>query len=192
MSEPLWTADLLGTLVRAFRRLASLRGIGFKPTRYDKDVWIHLNEAGDVYNYMCTHVDDFMIVARDPQAIMEMIQAIYVVKYIGPPDYYLGNDYKKDRQGRWRIGCKKYLVVAIKRVERMFGSLKKHSHPMETGDHPELDESDIMSDEGHQKYQMLMGILVWVVTIGRINVAHSTSSLSRFTACPQKGHQDRA
>jgi hypothetical protein len=26
-------------------------------------------------------------------------------------------------------------------VERMFGNLKKYSHPMETGDHPELDES---------------------------------------------------
>jgi hypothetical protein len=25
----------------------SLRGIGFKPTRYDKDVWIRLNESGE-------------------------------------------------------------------------------------------------------------------------------------------------
>jgi hypothetical protein len=115
-----------------------------------------------------------------------MIQSIYAVKFIGPPDYYLGNDYKEDRQGRWCIGCKKYLVEAIKRVERMFRNLKKYSHPMETGDHPELDESEIISNKGHRKHQMLMGILVWVVTIGRIDVAHSTSSLSRFTACPRK------
>ena len=32
------------------------------------------------------------------------------------------------------------------------------------------------------KYQMLMGILVWVVTIGRIDLAHSTSLLSQFIA----------
>jgi hypothetical protein len=38
---------------------------------------------------------------------------------------------------------------------------------------------------------MLIGIQVWVVTIGRIDVAHATSSLSRFTACPQKGHLER-
>jgi hypothetical protein len=74
------------------------------------------------------------------------IQSIYAVKSIRPPDYYLGNDYKKDRQGRWCIGCKKYLVEAIKRVERMFGNLKNHSHPMETGDHPELDESETLHD----------------------------------------------
>ncbi len=80
----------------------------------------------------------------------------------------------------------------IKQVERMFGTLKKHSNPMETGDHPELDESEVMSDEGHRKHQMLMGMLVWVVTIGRVDVAHSTSSLSRFTACPRQGHKDRA
>jgi hypothetical protein len=85
-------------------------------------------------------------------------------------------------------------MEAIKRVERMFGGLKMHSHPMETADHPELDESEIMSEEGHRKYQiMLMGILVWVVTtIRQINVAHSTLSLSRFTTCPRQGHQDRA
>jgi hypothetical protein len=39
---------------------------------------------------------------------------------------------------------------------------------------------------------MSMGILVWVVTIGRIDVAHSTLSLSRFTACPRKGHEELA
>jgi hypothetical protein len=98
---------------------------------------IRLNEAEDAYDYVCMHVDDSIIVGRDPQAVMDMIQAIYAVKSIGPPDYYLGNDYKKDRQGQWCIVCKEYLTEAIKRVERMFGSLKKHSHPMETGDHPE-------------------------------------------------------
>jgi hypothetical protein len=83
-------------------------------------------------------------------------------------------------------------MEAIKRVERMFGELKKNLHPMETGDHPELDESEIMDDDGHRNHQMLMGMLVWVVTIGRIDAAHSTSSLSRFTACPCKGHELRA
>jgi len=34
-------------------------------------------------------------------------------------------------------------------------------------------------------------MLVWVVTIGRIDVCHATSSLLRFTACPKKGHLDR-
>jgi hypothetical protein len=70
----------------------------------------------------------------------------------------------------------------------MFGSVKKYSSLSETGDHPEMDTSKLLDDEGHKKYQLLIGILVWVVTIGRIDTAHATSSLSRFKACPREGY----
>ncbi len=73
----------------------------------------------------------------------------------------------------------------------MFGSAKKYSRQSETGDHPKRDTSKLLNDEGHRKYQMLIGMLVWVITIGRIDVAHVTSSLSRFTACPRQGHLER-
>ena len=47
---------------------------------------------------MHTYVNDFVMVGNDSKAIMEMIQAIYgTAKFIGPADYYLGNDYKKDQ-----------------------------------------------------------------------------------------------
>ena len=39
---------------------------------------------------------------------------------------------------------------------------------------------------------MLMGILIWVVGLGRFDVAHATSYLSRFSACPREGHLSRA
>jgi hypothetical protein len=130
-----------------------------------------LNINEDVYDYLCTHVDDFMICAKDAKSIMDRIEKVYTIKDIGPPNYYLGNDYKKDRRGRWCIGCKKYLKEAVKRVEGMFGSVKKYSSPSETGDHPEMDTSKLLNDEGHRRYQMLIGLLMWVVTIGRIDDA---------------------
>ena len=39
---------------------------------------------------------------------------------------------------------------------------------------------------------MLTGKLIWVVRLGRSDVAHVTSSLSRFSACPREGHLARA
>ena len=39
---------------------------------------------------------------------------------------------------------------------------------------------------------MLIGILIWVVGLGRSDVAHATSSLSIFSAYPQEGHLARA
>ena len=38
---------------------------------------------------------------------------------------------------------------------------------------------------------MLMGTLIWVVGLGRSDVAHSTPSLLRFSACPREGHLAR-
>ena len=73
----------------------------------------------------------------------------------------------------------------------MFGNLKKYNNPWETEDQPELDKRKVFDDTGHKKYQILIGMLVWVVKIGRIEVAHVMSSLSRFTVCPRQFHLDR-
>ena len=111
----------------------------------------------------------------------------------GGPSYYLGNDYKKDKKGRWCVGCKTYLTEAIRRLEDIFGKpLPKKDTLMIDGDHPEEDKSEPLDDKGHQQYQMLIRMLNWIVCIGRVDVAFATASLSRFTACPRKGHMDRA
>ena len=60
------------------------------------------------------------------------------------------------------------------------------------GDHPEEDMSEPLDEKVHQQYQMLIGMLNCIVCIGRVDVAFATALLSRFTACPRKGHRDRA
>ena len=42
------------------------RSFDFVPTRYDNDVRIRLDETVTCYKYVCTHVDDFMIVSKNP------------------------------------------------------------------------------------------------------------------------------
>jgi hypothetical protein len=53
---------------RAFRGHFAdfLRGLGFSASRYDRDVWMREREERDGYDYICTHVDNFKIVARNP------------------------------------------------------------------------------------------------------------------------------
>ena len=82
----------------------------------------------------------------------------------------------------------KYIKEAVTRIESMFGVLTKSSMPMAAGDHPEIDDSEVLSDDDHRKFQMLIGIMNWVVTIGRLDIAFATMSLSRFSACPRCGH----
>ena len=58
----------------------TLRSFGFSLTRYDNDTWIRKDEKNKVYEYICTHVDDFMIVTKTPQAVMSEIESIFGVK----------------------------------------------------------------------------------------------------------------
>jgi hypothetical protein len=103
----------------------TLRGLGFKNTRYDKDVWLRASKCGTHYEYVCTHSDDFMIAARNAQSIMNDIKATYDVKSGGPPDDYLGNDFKRDAKGRWCFGCKRYIKEATARIEALFGTIPR-------------------------------------------------------------------
>ena len=95
------------------------------------------------------------------------IKTKYTAKSEGEPSYYLENDYKWDKIGRWCIGCKKYIKEALTRVERNLQiTLEKKKAPIITKDSPEIDETKLLTPQQHQKYQMLIGILNWIIIIG--------------------------
>jgi hypothetical protein len=71
----------------------TLRSMGSIVLHSDQDVWFRVCKEKSGYDYICTHVDDFKIVAKNPWKYMMIIQSQYMVKDIGPPLYYLGNDY---------------------------------------------------------------------------------------------------
>ena len=66
--------------------MTNLQHIGFAPTRFDRDVWINLDESGDRYEYICTYVDNFMIASKAPEEVMELIKKEYHIKGKGTPD----------------------------------------------------------------------------------------------------------
>ena len=168
----------------------TLRSFGFTPTKYDRDVWIR-PDGNECYEYICIHVDDFRIFAKDPQKIMNQLQSKYTIKNIGVDNYFLGGEYKVSSKGMVSLGCSTYLKEALSRIENIFGTLEKADTPMIPNDSPELDESRLLDDEQHKQFQMMIGMLVWIVSLGRFDVAFATVSLSRFLAVPRKGHLDR-
>ncbi len=188
----------LTTSANRYRTLFAdfLQEMGFTPTRYDRDVWMRLRETNDGYDYICTHVDDFKIVGKDPSKWMRRIEQTFLVKESGPRDYYLGNNYKyHDGLNVWTYGCDKYAAEALRRVEAEFGILAKEKTPMPTKDdqaHPEVDTSPLLGLDDHRKFQMLLGMLQWMVTIGRPDLCHAVTSLNRFGACPREFHLELA
>ena len=83
-----------------------LRILGFKPSRFDRGVWMSMRDANDGFDCICTHVDDFKVVAIDPNMWVDRIASVFLVKEYGPRNYLLGNDYTyHDTHDMWTYGC---------------------------------------------------------------------------------------
>ena len=61
----------------------------------------------------------------------------------------------------------------------------KSLSPLEPGDHPELDDSELLDAEGMQQYQSLIGTFQWIVALGRFDVACPVMTMSSFRVAPQ-------
>ena len=65
---------------------------------------------------------------------------------------------------------------------------QKSRSPLEKGDHPELDNTDFCSHEDTKKYQLMIGALQWLVSLGRFDIQTAVLSMLRFQAKPRIGH----
>ena len=171
-----------------------LRSEGFKPCLAEPDIW--MRPAGDCYEYVAVYVDDIAMALKNPAEFVDQLSSKYDLKFkgTGPISFHLGSDFIRDENGVLCMMPKKFIEKVISSYERMFGekpSTKYHS-PMEKGDHPELDQSELLDQQGIQQFQSLIGSLQWAVSIGRFDIATAVMSLSSFRAAPRRGHLERA
>jgi hypothetical protein len=65
------------------------------------------------------------------------------------------------------------------------------STPMSNNYCPELDYSPYLADDTINYYMELIGILRWIVELGRIDIMVNVSILSSYSMAPRQGHLDR-
>ena len=63
--------------------------------------------------------------------------------------------------------------------------------PLDKNDHPELDNSELASDDLITKLMRMVGQLQWAVTLGRYDILAHVMSMSRFWLAPKVGHIER-
>ena len=68
----------------------TLRLIGFQPSKADLDLW--LRDAGDHYEYVAVYSDDLLVFSKEPTKILRGLEALYPLKGVGRPEFYLGGD----------------------------------------------------------------------------------------------------
>ena len=170
-----------------------LRKMDFFPCKCEPDIWMRRN--GDAYEYIGVYVDDLAIAMRKPQDFIDKLENHYKFKLkgTGPISFHLGCDFFRDKDGTLCMAPKKYIEKMTAAYERMFGCKPKQVYmsPLDKGDHPEVDLSDLLDEKGIQQYQSLVGAMQWAVSIGRLDITTAVMTMSGFRAAPRQGHMDR-
>ena len=180
--------------------------MGFTYSYADNDFWMKPETRPDgttYYAYILVYVDDVLIISDNPSQYMNQLKAEYYVKpdSISAPKLYLGAEIKKttDRRGQpaWASSSNKYVAEAINVVNNRMKALniaftKKAKHPMNPFSNikyrPEMDMSAYCTETEHQFYQQCIGILRWMIELGRIDISTEISLMSRYLAQPRLGH----
>jgi hypothetical protein len=164
-----------------------LKDLGFTPSKAEEDIW--MRDMGDHYEYLAVYVDDILIASKNPQGIVDALtsQPInFKLKGTGPVKFHLGCDYFRDEDGILCMAPLKYIDRMADTYRELFGVAPKQNiqSPLAQGDHPEMDESPLLSDDGIQKYQLLIGTLQWTISLGRFDIATAVMTLSSFRVAP--------
>ena len=99
---------------------------------------------------------------------------------VAPPNIYLGGKVKKMRLPNmveaWTFSSSQYVKEAVSNVEIFLQDLDgsmlsmKINAPLSNGYRPELDSSPQLDGADGAYYQSLIGILWWIVELGRIDI----------------------
>ena len=172
-----------------------LRDEGFVPCKAEPDIWIRPAADQSCYEMVAVYVDDLAIGMKDPGSFLCVLTDKYKFKLkgSGPITFHLGCDFER-KDGVLCMAPRQYIERMVTQYERMFAAKPRTTvtSPLEKNDHPEVDTSDFLDEEGIQQYQSLIGSLQWAVSLGRFDIATAVMTLSSFRARPRKGHLDRA
>jgi hypothetical protein len=175
--------------IRWYERFSKvMRSEGFHPCKLEPEIWMRKNKEGTKYEYVGVYVDDLAIAMDDPKVFLDILESKFSFKLKGSGEinFHLGCDFFRDEDGTLCMKPEKYVSKMIQGYEQMFGSMPKRKvySPLEKGDHPELDTSELCDMTDVEKYQSLIGSLQWAVSLGRIDITTAVMTLSSFRAVP--------
>ena len=138
------------------------------------------------------------------------------MKGVGTPEYYLGGNFhiikevpgsleaknddpKHHLSKKWlkegitmAFSARTYIENAINRLEEsLTGTFSLYNTPMSEVEHPELDDSPLLSPAQHSKYRSLIGCATWIMTLGWFDIAYAVNTYARISQAPREGYMVR-
>jgi hypothetical protein len=123
-----------------------------------------MRRTGDTWEYIATYVDNLAMALKKPTEVTNALRNKYgyKLKGVGPITYHLGSDYKRDPDGTLYVSAESYIKKMNESYERIYGTKpKEYSLPLEKNDHPELDNSTLVSPDEIVLFQSHIGCFQW-------------------------------
>lgn len=169
---------------RAWNKLFhdTLVEFGFQTNEVDKCLYT-LCIDGSVC-YLIVHVDDILIASNDSlliDKIQDFIGNKFEIKNLGNVSHFLGIDVKKDKENNFVISQSQYIDKIIAEAGLIDAKISKF--PLMTGYYRHMDEDKLNSND---EYRKLIGMLLYVSTNSRPDIAAPVAILSQKVSCPSK------
>ena len=177
--------------------------LGFKSKGGDPDVWMRpavRSDGQEVYEYVLLYTDDCLVVSDKAEDILKKeIGKYFELKpdSIGPPKLYLGGHLRQvkidDGTLAWAFSSTQYVQTAVNNVEEYLRKNNKKlkaktSSVLPKNYRPEVDVTRELEPGEASYFQSLIGILRWIVELGRVDICTEVSMLSSHLALPREGH----
>jgi hypothetical protein len=184
--------------------------MAYTSCKADPDLWLKAvtRPEDNVCYFACIlcYVDDILCIHHDPMSVMNEINGYLPLKAssVGNPDIYLGTKLKETQLPNevmvWGLSPSKYIIQAVKNcqlhlTENVAGRYSipaRADNPFPVDYDPSTDFYDSLDPDCSSFYQHLIGVMRWMVELGRIDIATEVSMISSYLACPREGHLENA
>ena len=181
----------------------------FESCPADPDVWMRpaiKSDGSKVYDYVLLYTDDTLVISENAESILRNeIGRYFELKQesVGPPTLYLGGRLRKVQLDNgvyaWAFSSSQYVRAAVNNVEDYLAKdatnrwklPRKAETPLSTSYRPELDISPELLPTEAAYYQSLIGILRWIVELGRVDICLEVSMMSSHLVLPREGHLEQ-
>ena len=150
--------------------------------------------------YVLLYVDDVLVISENPEAVLRNeIGKHWQLKEdsIGKPSLYLGGKCREVELDNgvkcWAFSSSQYVQSAVDNVKAWLAKKNRNlpnkaEAPFKSGYSPEIDVSRELGPDEASYYQSLIGILRWIVELGRVDICLEVSMMSSHLALPREGH----
>ena len=177
--------------------------LGFISCKADPDVWMRpstKSDGSECWEYVLLYCDDTLVMSERGESVLrEEIGKYFELKEesIGPPSVYLGGKLSKVTLSNgveaWSFSSSQYVQEAVRNVEEHLAKNgaklpARAPSPFCTNYRPEIDTTPELSPTDASYYMSLIGVLRWMVELGRVDICVEVSLMSSHMALPRVGH----